>query len=132
MSYYLITSDLKGLFIAIALALLLPVTLNGCAQWFPASAQELSPGVYRVQAIGNSFATLSDLNAKIADKAAELCGAESFSYQSLLDLKVKTSTTYLADQTEYGDNAGTQKVEGNYTEVSRTVACTNSQNNAES
>lgn len=84
----------------------------GCAQWLPANSVELSSGVYKIQVVGNSFATLSDLKKKIDIKANELCN-DGYSYISLIELETKTSTAYMKDET----------YEGNYTVVSRSIAC---------
>ncbi|WP_370981070.1 hypothetical protein [Agaribacterium sp. ZY112] len=47
--------------------------LSSCVQWFPARAQELEPGIFEVNALGNSFSSLKSLKNKVAKKALALC-----------------------------------------------------------
>lgn len=87
--------------------------INACAQRSPITAVELSPGVYKIQVVGDPSLTLADLQKKIADQAVALCDGGRLSYQSLLDLEIKPSTT---------DSKNTS-ASVNTTVVSRLVAC---------
>lgn len=56
------------------------VVTSGCAQWLPANYGEIAPGVFKISATGNSFASREDLQQKIDKKAEQLCLPHGYSY----------------------------------------------------
>ncbi|NRB39777.1 MAG: hypothetical protein HRU20_15140 [Pseudomonadales bacterium] len=51
---------------------------TGCAQWLPAASHEIEPGVFKITATGNSFASTDDLRKKVEKKAAKVCGDQAY------------------------------------------------------
>lgn len=91
--------------------------LSGCAQMFPASSQEIEPGIYRVSAFGNIFADGKGLHEKVENKAATLCGGTGFTYIDQNGIQIKDQTTYIDGRTQTS----------HYQALERTIQCKTSQ-----
>lgn len=90
--------------------------LAGCAQLHQAKSEQLEPGVHRLSAIGNVFASQEILQKKLNERAARICGGvDNYEYLGEVDIK------------EFDQEAGSDgvSVSGNYQLYSRLVRCIN-------
>lgn len=88
-------------------------SVQGCAQWFPATAQHVSPNVYQLTATGNSFSSLKKLQLKIDSKAQKLCAPNRYRYLKAADFDVHKQEVYI-------DGV---KQSSHYITLSRAMAC---------
>lgn len=83
----------------------------GCATWFPAAVQEMEPGVYKITATGNSFASLEEMKAKVNKKAEEKCEGKGYQH-------VKDPGVDFKQQKDYTTGATS-----NYKQAHITITC---------
>lgn len=95
------------------LLVLLPGIAFGCAQMFPAAVKEVEPGIYRVQASGNSFTSAASLRNKVESKALKLCEPVGFE-------EVSAPTHEFLQQKTY---SGNYTYSAGYQVVTRYVRC---------
>ena len=93
--------------------LILLLFIQGCAQWFPANSKEIGPGVFRLQAVGNIFASDKGLLKKIEKKAAKKCGERGHVFIQNEGVKIETQPGY----------TNTANIETNYKVLTKVAKC---------
>ncbi len=93
--------------------ILLLIVVQGCAQMIPARAWEIEPGIYKLEASGNVFASDESLHAKIDKKSAKKCGVSGFSYLDKSSPRWNKQTTY----------SNGVRVTASYKVLTKTIQC---------
>lgn len=96
-----------------AIFFLLIVGACGCAQLFPAAVSEIEPGVFRVQASGNSFASPASLRQKVESRALKICGQLGYK-------EVSPSNHDFLQQKNY---SGSMTYSAGYQVITRYISC---------
>ena len=78
----------------VLIVLILSATGVACANWLPASSNEISPGEYEISAAGNSFISVDSLKKKVEKKAAKKCDGDGYTRTKKDQYQSHESKTY--------------------------------------
>ena len=90
--------------------------ISGCAHLSQTKTEKLAEGTHSLSTIGNVFASKDELQQKLNERAARICGgSENFEYIGEVEVKPFSQET----------NSSGVSTKGSYQVFSRLVRCTN-------